>query len=127
MPHVALLGDSILDNASYVDSDSAVIDHLRQLLPREWDASLLATDGATTSVVHKQIERLPKTVTHIVLSAGGNDALWMSGNLYQESTDDIRDSLGKLGKQCAEFKTGYSKLIDRLQSLRMPVAVCYDL
>lgn len=128
MPHVALLGDSIFDNASYVASDSAVIDHLRRILPAEWDSTLLATDGATTTVIQKQLERIPDTVTHLVLSAGGNDALWMSGNLFHESTVDVRDSLRKLGEQCREFSLNYRELIQTLRSTGLRIVLCtiYD-
>ena len=128
MPHVALLGDSIFDNASYVASGSAVIDHLRQTLSSDWDATLLAADGATTTVVPTQIERIPDSVTHLVLSVGGNDALWMSGNLFPESTVDVRDSLKKLGERCQEFSTNYRKLIEKLRATQLPLATCtvYD-
>lgn len=128
MAHIALLGDSIFDNGSYVEVGSSVVDHLRQTLPSSWKVSLLALDGATTTVVHKQIERLPADVTHVVLSAGGNDALWMSGNLFPESTTSVRDSLEKLGKACQEFRVNYRLLINKLKSLQLPVVVCtvYD-
>lgn len=128
MPHVALLGDSIFDNASYVASGSAVIDHVRQILSTDWDATLLAADGATATAVHKQIERIPDSATHLVLSAGGNDALWMSGGLYPEPTLDVRDSLKKLGEQCQQFSTNYRMLIQKLRSTQLPLAVCtvYD-
>lgn len=128
MPHVILLGDSIFDNAAYVETGSAVIDHLRQVLPANWDATLLAVDGATTSVIDKQIQRLPDTATHLVVSIGGNDALWMSGNLYPESAVDVRESLKKLGEHFQPFRTTYDHLIRKLKTTRLPLAVCtiYD-
>lgn len=89
---------------------------------------MLAADGATTPVVHQQIGRMPEDVTHLILSVGGNDALWMSNKLYPELTSSIRESLGKLGKQCQEFRANYRNLLKKLLSFKLPVAVCtvYD-
>jgi hypothetical protein len=42
MSHVVLLGDSIFDNARYVPGRPAVIEQVRQALPRPWQATLLA-------------------------------------------------------------------------------------
>ena len=74
MGHVVLLGDSILDNARYVPDRPAVIEQLREALPRGWQASLLAVDGHITEDVAKQLNKLPADATHLVVSAGGNDA-----------------------------------------------------
>src|SRR3954468_6801481 len=38
MNHIALVGDSSLDNNAYVPSGQAVIDHLRGMLPAGWKA-----------------------------------------------------------------------------------------
>src|SRR5215467_11861764 len=46
---VALLGDSILDNAAYTDGEPDVVAHLRSMLPQNWQASLLAVDGSVTA------------------------------------------------------------------------------
>ena len=75
MKHLALLGDSIFDNAAYVAGAPAVIDQVRKNLPIGWQASLLAVDGSVAIDGIDQIKRLPASVTHLVLSVGGNDAL----------------------------------------------------
>src|SRR5687768_10561014 len=54
MYHIVLVGDSILDNNAYVASGQAVIDHLREMLPAGWKATLLAVDGSTISDIHSQ-------------------------------------------------------------------------
>ena len=36
MRRLALIGDSIFDNAAYVPDGPAVIDHIRTLLPKGW-------------------------------------------------------------------------------------------
>ena len=81
MPHVLLLGDSIFDNAPYTAGGPCVIEQLSEALPRGSSATLRAVDGATTDDVPRQLSRLPRDVTHLVLSVGGNDALRHAGIL----------------------------------------------
>ena len=83
MGHVVLLGDSIFDNARYVPDRPPVIEQLRQALPRGWRATLLAVDGDVTEDVTTQLRDLPADATHLVVSAGGNDALGESDVLRQ--------------------------------------------
>lgn len=75
MGHVVLLGDSIFDYARYVPGGPSVLDHVRRPLPRGWKVTLLARDGAVAAGVIEQLARLPDDATHLVISAGGNDAL----------------------------------------------------
>jgi len=75
MKHIVLLGDSIFDNAAYVNGGPDVIKQLRSLLPRDWQATLLAIDGSVTSDVIKQIPKIPASATHLIVSVGGNDGL----------------------------------------------------
>ena len=104
MGHVILLGDSIFDNVSYVPGGPPVIDQLRDELPRGWQATLLAVDGAIVEDVARQLARLPDAATHLVVSAGGNDALSESAILNRPARSaaevlgwltDIRDTFRK--------------------------------
>ena len=72
MPRIALLGDSIFDNAPYTGGGPAVIDHLRGTLPADWAADLLAIDGSISTDVPRQLNSLTGLHTHLVLSVGGN-------------------------------------------------------
>src|SRR2546421_6871244 len=81
MAHIVLLGDSIFDNGAYTEGGPDVITQVRQLVPNGWHASLLAVDGATTVDIPAQVHRVPQDATHLVLSAGGNDALLNVGIL----------------------------------------------
>ena len=76
MPNAVLVGDSMFDNASYVPGELPVIDQLRGFLPKDWRATLLAVDGDITADVANQLRNLPNDATHIVVSSGGNDALF---------------------------------------------------
>src|SRR4051794_6373162 len=75
MTHIALLGDSVIDNKAYVGAGRDVAGQLRKLSPKEWQITRLALDGAVSSGVLRQLENLPTAATHVVISAGGNDAL----------------------------------------------------
>src|SRR3954468_1020422 len=83
MTHIALLGDSVIDNKAYVGGGPDVAEQVRSLAPKEWQVSRLALDGATAASVLSQLDRLPSDATHLVISAGGNDALAESGVLEQ--------------------------------------------
>ena len=81
MRHLALLGDSIFDNAQYTSGGPDVASQVRKLLPSDWEVSLLAVDGSTTANIPDQVQRLPKEATHLVLSVGGNNALTEASRL----------------------------------------------
>lgn len=73
--HLVLLGDSILDNGAYTRGEPDVLGHLQPRLPRNWRASLAAVDGSTTADLSRQLARVPREATHLVIAIGGNDAL----------------------------------------------------
>lgn len=65
MPHLVLLGDSILDNRAYTLGGPDVISQVRGLLPPDWEATLLAVDGSTTDHVARQMGRSSGTVPQV--------------------------------------------------------------
>src|SRR5437764_15458406 len=75
MTHIALLGDSVIDNKAYVGAGPDVAEQVRMLAPKEWRVARLAVDGALSSSVLRQLDSLSTEATHLVISAGGNDAL----------------------------------------------------
>ena len=75
MKHIVLPGDSIFDNARYVDEGPDVIKQLRSILPQDWQATLLAVDGSVTTNAIDQIAEVPSSATHLIVSVGGNDGL----------------------------------------------------
>lgn len=126
--HIVLLGDSIFDNAVYVPGGPSVLEHLRRMLRNGDRATLVAVDGATVSSVFQQVGRIPNDATHLVLSVGGNDAIWMSGNIFSQPTDNVRSSLRSIAELVAEFSGEYRRLISELRALRLPLVTCtvYD-
>lgn len=123
MPHIVLLGDSIFDNQAYTSAEPDVVHHLRAQLPSGWTASLLALDGAIVEDLHGQLERVPRDATHLVVSAGGNDAL-MSGDLLNTRVRSTAESLTLFATRLAPFEAAYRRAIDRALALGKETAVC---
>ncbi len=127
MAHVALLGDSIFDNAAYVPGEPSMPEQLEQHLPKGWQVTLLAEDGAIALNVASQLERLPADTTHVMVSAGGNDALENIG-ILEETTLTAAEGFEQLAAAQGRFRREYSAMLDALIALARPLAVCtvYD-
>jgi len=123
MKHIVLLGDSIFDNAAYVQGGLDVIAHLRQQIPVEWKASLCAVDGSVVGDVRMQTLDVPEDATHLVVSAGGNDAL-MNADLLRQSASSFAEVLNRLADVAAAFERQYHEMLEGVLSLKKPTAVC---
>jgi hypothetical protein len=121
--HVALIGDSIFDNAAYTRGDPDVTSHLRTLLPDGWQATLLAVDGATVADVPRQLARLPDSVTHIVMSAGGNDAL-MNSDLLDAPCRTSADTLRLFSERLKPFESAYRQVLAAVTETGRRTTVC---
>ncbi|WP_461174880.1 SGNH/GDSL hydrolase family protein [Arthrobacter sp. Z1-9] len=124
--HVVLLGDSIFDNAAYVDGGPDVISQLRQELPG-WTCSLLAIDGDVITGVARQLRGLPRDATHLVVSVGGNDALGYAP-LLQERPGSVAEALLLLDAGRDRFDADYRAMLPAVLAQGLPAAVCtiYD-
>ena len=127
MNHIVLLGDSIFDNAAYVKGGPDVITQLNSILPQDWRATLLAVDGSVTTDVISQIPSIPKSATHLVVSAGGNDGL-SRAEVLQQPAGSVATALEKLAAIRAEFRQNYTRMLKALLKCQKPLAVCtvYD-
>jgi GDSL-like lipase/acylhydrolase family protein len=123
VPHVVLLGDSIFDNAAYVAGGPDVVAQLRPVLPDGWSATLCAVDGAVVADVERQLARLPRNATHLVVSAGGNDALGHA-DLLNRPARSAADVLNQLADAGAAFETRYRRMLVTVLSRRLQVTVC---
>jgi hypothetical protein len=128
MNHLVLLGDSIFDNAAYVAGAPTVIDQVQMKLPAGWQVTLLAVDGSLTCDVLKQIDRLPGSVTHLVLSVGGNDALGALALLYSPAPLPMMNALSMLAAVQHKFEAEYLQVITALMAIGKPLLICtiYD-
>jgi len=123
MKHIVLLGDSIFDNAPYVNGGPDVIAHLRRQIPAEWKACLRAADGSIVEDVQGQIFDLPDDVTHLIVSAGGNNALLNAGILQQQASSSA-EVLNRMADVAGTFADHYHEMLQAVLSLNKPAAVC---
>jgi hypothetical protein len=123
MQHVALLGDSILDNSPYTAPEPDTSECLQRSLGTAWIVELLARDGATMADLRFQLTHLPKVTDAAVLSIGGNDAVGHIGVLNQRANGSAQ-VLDQLAKITEEFRAGYRRAIADLQPRVRRVIVC---
>jgi hypothetical protein len=123
MTHIVLLGDSVFDNASYVKGGPDVIRQLQTKLPDGWRAALCAIDGSMVQDVKSQLSRLPPDATHLVVSAGGNDAL-NNVNILGEKAQSAADVLLRLADVADGFQERYREMLHHILNQRLPAAVC---
>jgi hypothetical protein len=127
MTHVVLLGDSIFDNLVYVTPAPDVIRQLRARLGDGWKASLLAVDGDVTTDVARQLGKLPRDATHLVVSVGGNDALG-SASILAERASSVAEAVNRLAEAQNRFRQAYDRMVESVLERRLPTALCtiYD-
>lgn len=127
MTHIVLLGDSIFDNGVYVSGGPDVVRQVRDVVPQEWQASLLAVDGAVSSGVASQLRRVPDDATHLVVSVGGNDALG-SSYLLGEAVRSVGEGVALLEQAQRRFASDYEQMLEAVLEKNLPTAVCtiYD-
>lgn len=118
-----LLGDSIFDNAIYVESGQSVTEHLRSTLPATWKPVLRAVDGAVIKDVHSQLTTAPDEADQIVLSVGGNDALQVS-SVLTASVVTVGEAMLTLNSVLSGFHKRYETLLQSLAELQCPVMTC---
>lgn len=128
MNHVVLLGDSIFDNARYVPGGPCVEEHLRRHLPAGWRVTLLARDGAVCADVVRQLEGIPDDADHLVVSAGGNDALGHAQLVRTGLAVSFAEVLEALSRIQDDFRADYRRLLAQVARHKKPMVVCtiYD-
>jgi hypothetical protein len=127
MQHVALIGDSVFDNGTYIHGGPNVGAQLQEELGQDWVVAMLAIDGSLTHEVGKQLRHLSTGVTHIVLSTGGNDALnqlW----LFDVASQSVGHALTELAAVAEDFRDSYKSLLRAIGDCNVPTTVCtiYD-
>lgn len=124
MPHIVLLGDSVFDNGAYVQGGPDVVKQLASIMPPGWQATLWASrDGAVISDVKTQLDRIPADASHLVISAGGNDALRES-SVLDEPARSVAEAIAKLAAARDRFQSDYAAMLDVIATRRLPTAIC---
>jgi hypothetical protein len=123
MSTIALLGDSILDNRLYVDSEPDTAEHLRRILGPLWTVKLLAVDGSVMADVYRQSAALAPSCDVAVLSVGGNDAIDHLG-LLEQTADSVASVIDELDQIATSFAMSYGALVSHLRSQVRRLIVC---
>jgi lysophospholipase L1-like esterase len=93
---IILLGDSVLNNNSYVEKGKTVNDLLEQKIDKNKTIVPLARNNSTINKVYHQLERVNRDLndesTTVFLSVGGNDILKMR----EKNIDDTFDKYNTL-------------------------------
>jgi hypothetical protein len=69
------------------------------------------------------MERVPTSATHLVVSAGGNDAL-MHSDVLTERAASMADALDRLRAIAAYFEREYAAMLEAVAGAGLPIAVC---
>lgn len=127
MQHIALLGDSIFDNAGYVDEGDSVISQLTEKLPTNTTATLLAVDGDITDDISQQLRKLPAQTTHVFISCGGNDALRIA-SVLNEPIASVGEAMEVFTEIRADFNHRYANMLSEVKTKCKQIALCtiYD-
>lgn len=123
MTYIVLLGDSVFDNAAYVAGGPDVVRQLRDLLSPGWRATLNARDGAVLADIPQQLQGLSSDATHLVVSAGGNDALGEAA-LLDAKVGSMAEALELMTQVRERFRSTYARMLDQVLKCRLPLAVC---
>ncbi len=123
MNHVVLGGDSIFDNAAYLQGSPDFITHLDSILLPDWEATLRVVDGSISTGVIGQLHNIPKTTTHLIVSAGGNDSL-SRADILQRPATSVASAVEQWAVIRSEFQEKYHRLLKWLLAFKKPLAVC---
>lgn len=124
MNHLVLLGDSIFDNGAYVRAgEPDVIRQVQARLPQGWEATLRAVDGDFAGDVAGQMAGMPADVTHLAISAGGNDAL-NQATILLESASSMAGALDRLATVSDHFQATYRRMLQGVLQRGLPTMVC---
>lgn len=115
--HLFLLGDSIIDNAPYVNAgEPDVTAQLAKLLPNR-TVERLAVDGSVTAeVLSNQLKRPLPEGCDVVLSSGGNDALAHVDLVAGADPTTPIDLMQAFHRVREQFRRDYASVLDAITS-----------
>lgn len=124
--HLVLMGDSVLDNRTYVPEHLlSVEEQFRAHFYHTTKVTRLARDGATMEGVRVfQLEHpLPSDTTHVLLSVGGNDGLVAFSSLQRNSNNSWWSVATTFFQK---FAADYDALLELIQTLypKVTLMVC---
>ena len=126
MTSITLLGDSIIDNKTYVQQQEySVLEHLQNI--SKYEFLQLAYDGDTTvNVLERQLQsqEVAKS-SHLLLSIGGNDSLQNILFLHEGPIENINKALSDVHKQILKpLEQRFETIVEKLSSHRANLLLC---
>ena len=124
MAVVSLLGDSIIDNKTYVkQNEFSVREYLEQNSNHLY--TQLAVDGHTTKdVLRFQLNSLPNLATHQVISMGGNDLLNHISFLKSKVELTPKEVMEQAVCKLAPIKHRYRSIVKKLLQQDSNILLC---
>ncbi len=124
MKHIVLLGDSIFDNISYVNSGELdVPNQLRLLVGHRSRVTNLAVDGHKIGHIKNQLNNMPPDTTNLFISIGGNDGLGQL-SIFNSHVNTVGEALQQMYRIGNNFKKRYSEMVELVLSYNIPTAFC---
>lgn len=120
--NIVLIGDSIFDNAPYVQPGTTVSDQLKAISD-DSTVTLLAVDGDVTTDVERQLNALPANATHLFVSCGGNDALQCLPALEQ-TVNTVGEAMDVFHELTEAFRENYCSMLSAILSMNKNLTVC---
>jgi lysophospholipase L1-like esterase len=119
---IVLIGDSILDNASYTHPEPDTTKRLERLVPG-WTVRCHARDGAVMADVSSQLRHLTERPEIAVLSVGGNDAVSHVGLLQRQGVT-AADILADLLRIADDFAKRYEPVAAAVRERAERTVLC---
>ena len=110
MSTLVLVGDSVFDNAAYVNGPD-VRAQVETKMPDDWAVSLLAVDGSYILDVPNQLEQLPDDAQILVISTGGNDVL-VQTEVLGDAVTTVGEALLLLDDAVTQFREDYCRMLE---------------
>ncbi|AZZ94942.1 SGNH/GDSL hydrolase family protein [Hahella sp. KA22] len=121
--HIVLVGDSIFDNASYVDEGDSVVEQLQAVMGNDVTVTLIAVDGSVTTDVSEQLVDFPDDASHVIVSCGGNDALSVI-NILDARVNTVGAAMRAMDRERDAFRSNYSNMLEALLERSPNLVVC---
>ncbi len=108
MKKIAFIGDSVFDNKPYVGNEMCHIEWAQKTFQGEFEPLLVAIDGSITLDTIKQVEKLDKEITHVIVSSGGNDAIHALNNFmpaYETENNEYKSEIVNKKQRLSEGRS----------------------
>ena len=122
MSTLVLVGDSVFDNASFVNGPD-VRAQVETKMPDDWAVSLLAVDGSYILDVPNQLEQLPDDAQILVVSTGGNDVL-VQTEVLGDTVTTVGEALLLLDDAVGQFREDYCRMLEAVAATDVQSYIC---